>query len=93
MIHSGETLSLQMCGVSGKSVELQIKGSAPEELEEECCGECAMPALLEAGEPVSLRPVIALYVTLAAKAQNQISPRSPLWPGAPPQGPPHTHIA
>ncbi|MEQ3744785.1 MAG: hypothetical protein ABNH53_00940 [Henriciella sp.] len=88
MIHSGETLSLNMCGVTGQTVQLKIEGSAPEELTETCCGDCTMPAALSASGRVLLRGPMAQYVSFAAKARDEVSPRSPLWPGAPPQGPP-----
>lgn len=91
MIHAGETLSLNMCSVSGKTVELKIEGSAPEELADNCCGDCMMPAALFAANPASLRAPLVQYIAFLAKAHEDASPRAPLWPGAPPQGPPLSH--
>jgi hypothetical protein len=88
-ISQGESLSLMLCGTdSNKTVELVIPGAPAEEVTDSCCGDCSPPSAL-------MPPGAAVHVNLLLFAQPlpvdlpaSVSPRSPLWPGAPPQGPP-----
>ena len=91
MIHSGETVTVAMCGVSGKTITLEIEGDAPEEMVDTCCGDCTYPPALMRDAPRLPPKILPRFVAFSAIAIDQVSPKSPLWPGAPPQGPPVFH--
>lgn len=89
----GKTILAPFCGLSGERVlEIQLEGEAPAETADTCCGACMVPAALPQPGfrmPPPRLPLAGRVDVLPAP----VSPRSPLWPGAPPQGPPHAHSA
>ena len=93
-VSQGETLDLMMCGTgSAKTIALEIPGDPIEETEDTCCGDCAPAQAITVRAP-SLVPTFAIFVVpVPTNLPHAVFPRSPLWPGAPPQGPPHTHKA
>ncbi|MEM1087883.1 MAG: hypothetical protein AAGH90_09140 [Pseudomonadota bacterium] len=89
VVSEGETIALPVCSVGHVTTKtITIGGGGLEETSETCCGDCTTPALAPSGLKSALRAPLVRTVRLTAKAVDQISPRSPLWPGAPPQGPP-----
>lgn len=88
-MHSGETLELQLCGDGGtRSITIEISGEPGEFDETTCCGDCIAAAALPITYSALPSPVIAHTLHLRVQNVTSISPRSPLWPGAPPHGPP-----
>lgn len=91
-LSSGERLELMMCASgSNHTINLEIPGKPAQETDT-CCGDC-MPSL--AIEPLNrVTPPSALV--FAQPVPNDlppaVSPRSPLWPGAPPHGPPYPSV-
>ncbi|MFN3212242.1 MAG: hypothetical protein ACE37M_03995 [Henriciella sp.] len=88
-ITPGETVSLLMCSTgSNRTLEMEIPGAPAEETQGTSCGDCAAPAALAppAVARVEFRQVFA--EPLPSQMPVPVSPRSPLWPGAPPHGPP-----
>ena len=88
-ITPGETVSLLMCSSgSNRTLEMDIPGAPAEETQGTSCGECATPSALA---PPSVAQVELKHIfaePLPSQMPVPISPRSPLWPGAPPHGPP-----
>jgi len=90
-VSEGDTITLHMCTALGTQTEtISLGGGGLEETSETCCGDCTAPIAIEPKIERSLGPAIVPVIVLAASAVDQISPRSPLWPGAPPHGPPHS---
>jgi hypothetical protein len=93
MQKAGETLSLPMCSGSAPRI-IQIGGdAAPVETPNTCCGDCVLALALPTNNPHLLAPSSYYAVQAARPPHTSIHPRSPLWPGAPPQGPPAAHTA
>ncbi|MEO0466752.1 MAG: hypothetical protein AAF216_09430, partial [Pseudomonadota bacterium] len=90
----GETLDVMMCSLHGeRTVTMELPGEPPKDTPETCCGDSTVPAALPADPPVRLLvPMGAAWSTALPRAPV-IHPGSPLWPGAPPQGPPLARIA
>ena len=88
-ISQGETLDLMMCGTSAnRTVSLEIPGHPIEETEDTCCGDC-MPAFgILPPNKTAVSTALFFAQPVPAHLPDALSPRSPLWPGAPPQGPP-----
>lgn len=88
--HAGDTFSIPLCGAgTGRTITLTLGEEAPVETSDEtCCGDCVVAAAVlppNAPSAISfLRVAPVSYIPLGIA----ISPRSPLWPGAPPHGPP-----
>jgi len=88
-ISQGESLSLMLCGTdANRTVELVIPGEPAEEITDTCCGDCSPPSALT--PPRATHEVTSLIYAAPVPTHlpAAISPKSPLWPGAPPQGPP-----
>ena len=83
-----ETVAIPYCTPHGTEVlELSIGTEAPEATNT-CCGDCTAPAALA---PAEFRLIKALSVAPDRRSPRPIpvqTYRTPLWPGAPPQGPP-----
>ncbi|MEM9669532.1 MAG: hypothetical protein AAF950_11465 [Pseudomonadota bacterium] len=88
----GETVSVLICGQGGsRTVDMQFGDpSGPQETAPDCCDDCThasesppMDGDSFAGN-VNILPV---RVLLSRQAQP-VHPGGPLWPGAPPNGPP-----
>ncbi|MEM6626919.1 MAG: DUF2946 family protein [Pseudomonadota bacterium] len=87
----GETVSVLMCGAHGDHmVQMRLGDTVPQDTSSEtCCGDCTHAATDAALSPIaSITPLIWTMTALGARLRDDLSPRSPLWPGAPPQGPP-----
>ncbi|MEL7041323.1 MAG: hypothetical protein AAGL90_07355 [Pseudomonadota bacterium] len=90
-VDAGETLALQVCNEHGALVELELPGAPPEQKTGGHCQACYLPALAPRFEPIS-EPCIWIAPVLSEQiASPRVFPRSPLWPGAPPNGPPFAH--
>ncbi|NQY98443.1 MAG: hypothetical protein HRT82_14930 [Henriciella sp.] len=88
-ISEDEALSLLVCSThSSKTVEIVIPGQPAEETEDTCCGDCAAPSAITPPRAGVILAVAIFAKPVPAHLPEAISPRSPLWPGAPPQGPP-----
>lgn len=84
----GETVAIPYCTVHGTGVlELPIGTKAPEATNT-CCGDCTSPVALAAPELRVPSHVALVPVRHAAPSLTVAVQRTPLWPGAPPHGPP-----
>lgn len=93
-VHPGESLQVLMCGSKTlKPVALKIPGQPIEETEGTSCGDCAAQVAVQLTQPhlslITLQHSRLEFPHLV----HRVSPRSPLWPGAPPNGPPELHKA
>ena len=88
-VSSGETLELLVCS-SGttRTIEMHLPGDAPEEIEETHCGDCAPSAAVVFNPAMPDCTALGHALLTGYPAPKPVSPRSPLWPGAPPIGPP-----
>lgn len=88
-VSSGETLNLMLCGTgTAKSISIELPGDPIEETEDTCCGDCAPTSVIEVIAPRIFAVDLRFADPVPAHLPDPVSPRSPLWPGAPPQGPP-----
>ena len=88
-INSGESMDLMLCSTGAtRTISVDIPGEPPQETSETACGSCvSAPAIITAATPFLFKQLIfSRPVPMPQPAT--ISPRSPLWPGAPPHGPP-----
>ena len=95
-ITQGETLSLMLCSTdSTRTVTLDMPGQPAQEETDNCCGDCAPPVAITPPRLMQIVRTLAFAQPVPFHLPEAISPRSPLWPGAPPQGPPthHKHSA
>jgi len=93
-VSTGETLNLMLCGTgSAKSVSIDLPGDPIEETEDTCCGDCMPTFAIDVSVPSEFAGILKYADPLPAHMPEPVSPRSPLWPGAPPQGPPAPHKA
>lgn len=91
-VSAGETLDLMLCGTgAAKSVSIEVPGSPIEETEDTCCGDCTPTSAIDVAVPSVFAVSLKHAEPLPADLPDAVSPRSPLWPGAPPQGPPSPH--
>lgn len=90
-VSSGESLTLMLCGTgSAQTVEMHIPGEPPHETPETCCGDCSPPSAVVVANAVTLATLGIYDRPSPIRLHSLVSPRSPLWPGAPPNGPPDT---
>ncbi|MEM7328891.1 MAG: hypothetical protein AAF437_09145 [Pseudomonadota bacterium] len=91
-IAPGETLEMMLCS-SGetRTVSLNLPGAPAEETTETCCGDCTSMSGLSLAAPSASLVAMSHPVLHHSDLPDPVSPRSPLWPGAPPQGPPFVH--
>jgi len=88
-ISEGESLSLMLCGTgTAHTIELVIPGDPVEELTDTCCGDCSTPSAHVAPNAKSALSALRYEQPLPTALPSLVSPKSPLWPGAPPHGPP-----
>ena len=88
-VSAGETLNLMMCGSgTAKPIALQLPGNPIEETEDTCCGDCTPTSLIEVSLPRAAVGILIFAIPTPANLPDAVSTRSPLWPGAPPHGPP-----
>lgn len=87
----GETVSIMMCGQGGnRTIELDFgETSPPEDTKSEHCGDCTHPpdAAHAASEDTACSGMLPVRVLLKRQSEP-VHPGGPLWPGAPPNGPP-----
>ncbi|MEM7568876.1 MAG: hypothetical protein AAF337_03690 [Pseudomonadota bacterium] len=81
---------IQICNAHGaQSITLVLGDPVPASSKaESCCGDCVSVAAVVPSVPSMGTLKEAHQSWRLAIATHQIYPRSPLWPGAPPQGPP-----
>ena len=85
----GETISIPICGDGvSRSIEVHVGGSQEDTSDRTCCGDCLVPLALLVSAPVLPLQAIAESVSRSGPNRSAGHPRTPLWPGAPPQGPP-----
>lgn len=90
----GHTISATLCGLGGdRALDITIGGGPAEELVDTCCGDCTAPVGVAPGEPFALELVSLSPVRTISSQTYTVLRRTPLWPGAPPQGPPASHKA
>ena len=90
----GDTIRVMMCGPgeTTKYIDIDVPGDT-DEIADKCCGDCTPASPLKAEHPDVLE-ISTLYAPRALfSTKVSVSPRSPLWPGAPPNGPPASHLA
>ena len=93
-VQAGEILELMLCSVhSSKAVAVELPAEPIEETKNTCCGDCTASVAIEVASPVLVLTPISFAETQPPEWRTPISPRSPLWPGAPPNGPPFSHRA
>lgn len=94
-ISNGETLRIEMCTpgqVQTKYIDIELPGGA-EHIADKCCGDCAPASPITPAHPAITKAAAFYKPVTAPLPKTSITPRSPLWPGAPPNGPPSPHIA
>jgi hypothetical protein len=87
----GETVSVLMCG-SGthRMVDISFgEEGPPSDTKSECCGDCTLnhDAVTPEAQSVANKAELPIRVLLAWQGEP-VHPGRPLWPGAPPIGPP-----
>ncbi|MEM7661354.1 MAG: hypothetical protein AAF292_03825 [Pseudomonadota bacterium] len=87
----GETVSVLICGQGGhRTVEMTLGNTEPpEDTKPHCCDDCTHAS--DAMPTGSKNLGGAKYLPIGVLLQRQgepIHPGGPLWPGAPPNGPP-----
>ncbi|MCI4645343.1 MAG: hypothetical protein MRY64_11205 [Hyphomonadaceae bacterium] len=87
---AGEAVEIPMCGLGGdRTISLHLgDGDGPEKTSETCCGACMVPGALPADSPQLITGPLQHAALPDTAYVPAIHPRSTLWPGAPPQGPP-----
>ncbi|MEO0982304.1 MAG: hypothetical protein AAFX03_06595 [Pseudomonadota bacterium] len=88
-IEAGETLQLKLCGDgAGGSVTLDLGGGPAAPAPHAAC-DCGLTAAATPPEaPTVPTRTLVRYVAYAPSEPPLARPGDPLWPGAPPQGPP-----
>lgn len=90
-ISAGESLDLMLCSTgthATKTIHVEIPGEPAEETDGTACGACVMaPGIVPIALPFEFAQ-LTFARPIVMRQLIQISPRSPLWPGAPPHGPP-----
>ena len=85
----GETIAIPVCGDGvSRTIEMTVGGGHEDTSDLTCCGDCLIPLALPAAAPVLPVRFVDPRGSRAGPVYSSIHPRSPLWPGAPPQGPP-----
>lgn len=92
-VDHGETISILVCSERGdRMVDIAVGGGGVEEDTGSCCGDCVAGLAPGSAAPVRTGGMIT-WAAMAVPSPAPIYPGSPLWPGAPPQGPPATRKA
>lgn len=88
------TISAPLCGLGGdRTLDITLGGGPAEESVDTCCGDCTAPVGIAPNDPVALELLSRLSIQTDTSEIYTVLRRSPLWPGAPPQGPPVFHKA
>ena len=91
-ITKGETLSLMLCSIdSTRTVKLDLPNKPAQEEADNCCGDCAPPTAIAPPRTIQIVRAPTFAQPVPSDLPEAVSPRSPLWPGAPPHGPPAPH--
>ena len=87
----GETISIPICGDGlSRSIEVHVGGGQEDTSDRTCCGDCLVPLALPVSAPVLPFRVVTKTIQPSGPVRFEGHPRTPLWPGAPPQGPPQS---
>tara|TARA_R110000787_G_scaffold16825_5_gene52922 strand:+ start:5906 stop:6277 length:372 start_codon:yes stop_codon:yes gene_type:complete len=90
----GETVKVALCGGGPpRAVTLKLSGAPAEPQQDDCCGTCLMAPPVLPVSPMLPARAPAVLPDWSASPVTFIHPGSPLWPGAPPQGPPSARKA
>ncbi|MEM5515924.1 hypothetical protein WNY37_03110 [Henriciella sp. AS95] len=88
-IVSGETIIVPICGDGlHRTIEMEVGGEPQDTSDTTCCGDCAVPMAIGVEPPSQPVQAQVAHVLSFSGVTGAAHPRSPLWPGAPPQGPP-----
>ncbi|MEO0754768.1 MAG: hypothetical protein AAFY85_08225 [Pseudomonadota bacterium] len=87
------TFHAGQCGPGGVAQTIVLGDVPAEETGGTCCGDCLSLPVLSPTPPFRITVPIASRLNAPLPAAPEVSPRSPLWPGAPPQGPPQNREA
>lgn len=91
-VAAGTTETFEICNLHGaQTIVLETGERYPSSSEDQtCCGECVSPVALAPDDPALTSLGHALVDWHAAPLESQTRRHSPIWPGAPPHGPPAT---
>ena len=91
-VTNGDRLEVMLCGSgASQTVSLEIPGEPAQETDT-CCGDCVPSAALKPPAKIARVPVLSFSQLVPSHLPEAVSPRSPLWPGVPPHGPPHRSV-
>ncbi|MEM1151302.1 MAG: hypothetical protein AAGI03_12210 [Pseudomonadota bacterium] len=94
---TGETIEVPMCvpgsGHDIRMTTIQLTDDGPVEITHFGCGECTAPAATPGVPEIGVMAPATGGLKTSAPFAPAVYPRSPLWPGAPPQGPPSPRTA
>ena len=89
-VSGGETLEVMLCGSgNSRALRIEVPSEPIEETEDTCCGDCVPAVAIFPPESITVSTVTNFSQLIPARMPLLVSPRSPLWPGAPPHGPPN----
>ncbi|MEM7765932.1 MAG: hypothetical protein AAF253_00415 [Pseudomonadota bacterium] len=88
-----QVIHVGICGPGGGELAVDLGSSPAEETGDTCCGLCLVAPVLPAEAPVRMLVGLAREPAPLPLDVPAVSPRLPLWPGAPPQGPPRVRKA
>lgn len=94
-VRSPDSIDVPMCG-NGQGQVMHIGIGDPHPVDtgaETCCGDCLLTAAILSPEPVLPARTVVSQLIVSQSPTAVVSPRSPLWPGAPPVGPPEVFKA
>lgn len=90
-VSGSESMDLMMCSTgSARTISIEIPGEPIQETEDNCCGDCVPSVTTGPPDAPSFKSVLIFADPVPSNLPLAVSPRAPLWPGAPPQGPPYT---
>ena len=88
-VASGESLEIMMCSSGmNRVMTINVPSEPAQETDHTACGDCVPAFALEAQSPVLLKAGLFFAPPVPSDTVLAVFPRSPLWPGAPPHGPP-----
>ena len=90
-VSNGESMDLMLCSTgSARTISIEIPGEPAQETEDTCCGDCVPSVATPWPDTPTFISVMIFADPVPSNLPLAITPRSPLWAGAPPQGPPET---
>lgn len=92
-VSSGEIVQVMMCGAGTKqTIKIEVPGEPVEETDT-CCGDCiSNNVAIEPPIQGQFRKAIYFLQPEPSGLPIAVYPNSPLWPGAPPHGPPYPSV-